>query len=177
MTIKSTWLAAAFIGATMFVPATSDAQLRQSTAARQRTGEVRQREAALQRAEALRAAARQRAEAERAAARRNGGIFDRDADSDADSDRKRSCAKLSKADKTRCKELRKEEHRLAKLEKRRQQCLSKRQKNPSHPSCAAVYGTRSARTLPDVIYDGDVRRPRGTDPASGQYGRLPRSGL
>jgi hypothetical protein len=171
MKLKSTWTAVALVGLVAFTPMTADGQIRQSTTVENRTSTARQRAVIRQRE-----AARQRAEAQRAEVRR-GSIYDRDDDSDGN--RKRSCAKLSKNDKERCKQLRKEEHRLAKLEKRQEHCLTKHQSNPSHPHCDGVNGRASVRDrLPDVIYGGgDVRRPRGTDPASGVLGRLPRSGL
>jgi hypothetical protein len=166
MQIKSSWMVGALVGLMGFVPATAEAQIRQSTTIERRSEQARQR-AESQRADA------QRAEGRRAIERR-ADIYNRD-----DISRKRNCAHLSKSDKARCKELRKEEHRRAKLEKRRQHCLARHQSNPSHPHCDGVYGGRSSviERLPDVIYGGDVRRPRGTDPASGVLRRLPRSGL
>jgi hypothetical protein len=153
MTTKSMWLSAALIGAMGFMPAQADAQLRQSTTVQDRVERARQR----------------------TEAQRRGSIFDRT----VTSEHKRSCAHLDKGDKARCKELRKREHRLAKLEKRRQKCLAMRDKNPSHPHCDALNGGWSLRDrMPDVIIGGaDVRRPRGTDPALEQAGRHPRSGL
>lgn len=166
MKIRSSWIAAALVGLAGFAPAMAEAQLRQSTTIERRSEQARQR-AEAQRAEARRADSR-------GAIERRADIYNRD-----DISRKRNCAHLSKSDKARCKELRKEEHRLAKLEKRRQHCLAQHQSNPSHPHCDGVYGARSSvrDRLPDVIQGGDVRRPRGTDPASGVLGRLPRSGL
>lgn len=169
MNVKSIWTAA-LIGVVGFVPAQAAAQILQSPRVENRTSTARQRAVIRQRE-----AARQRAEAQqRVEDRRGGSIFDRD----IDGNRKRSCAHLSKLEKARCKELRKEEHRLAKLEKRRQHCLAQHRSNPSHPHCQGTNGTWSVRDrLPDVIYGGDVRRPRGTVPALETNRRLPRSGL
>lgn len=134
MNIKSSWLSAALFGAFFAVP-TADAQMRPSTT----MDRVIQRREQIERAERIEAA---RSRMERSRAER----------SRAEHTRFRDCSKYSKADKARCKELRKEEKRLAKLQKRRELCA----RNPNPRFCRD--GSVGNGTLSDIILGGDGTR-------------------